>query len=111
MNDITKLITVERLEELRRNGGIVNTDSVTLSTTTPAEIAALATFALGMPQDTTMVERSDDGKVRGFQAAAQPLIKWLAEHVHPNHTVIVSSTHAELLATEISFTTTDYLMD
>ncbi|WP_223497871.1 hypothetical protein [Serratia sp. JSRIV001] len=33
----------------------------------------------------------------GFEEAAKPLIKWLAENVHPHHTVIVTSTNAELL--------------
>lgn len=32
-----------------------------------------------------------------FEKAARPLIKWLAENVHPHHTVIVTPTGAELL--------------
>lgn len=32
-----------------------------------------------------------------FKQAALPLIKWLCENVHPHHSVIVTSTNAELL--------------
>ncbi|MGE4944095.1 hypothetical protein [Yersinia enterocolitica] len=32
-----------------------------------------------------------------FEEASKPLIKWLAENVHPHHTVIVTSTGAELI--------------
>lgn len=32
-----------------------------------------------------------------FEAAAKPLIAWLAENVHPHHKVVVTATHAELL--------------
>lgn len=47
----------------------------------------------------------------GFDEAAQPLIKWLAENVHPHHTAVVTSTSAELLELERSFSTTEYLRD
>lgn len=32
-----------------------------------------------------------------FEEAAKPLIKWLAENVHPHHTAIVDQSSAELL--------------
>ncbi|MGQ6297114.1 hypothetical protein ACUNGJ_00845 [Serratia sp. IR-2025] len=32
-----------------------------------------------------------------FEEAAKPLIKWLAENVHPHHTAIVDQSTAELL--------------
>lgn len=32
-----------------------------------------------------------------FKEAALPLIKWLAENVHPHHTAVVTATNAELL--------------
>jgi hypothetical protein len=46
-----------------------------------------------------------------FEEAARPLIKWLAENVHPHHSVIVTSTNAELLSGEQVFTTEEYLLD
>ncbi|WP_019210831.1 hypothetical protein [Yersinia massiliensis] len=35
-------------------------------------------------------------KLASFEEATKPLIKWLAENVHPHHTVIVTGTGAEL---------------
>ncbi|MFT2797525.1 hypothetical protein [Serratia sp. N21D137] len=46
-----------------------------------------------------------------FEEAAKPLIKWLAENVHPHHTVIVTSTNAELLEGSMSFPTDEFLKD
>ncbi|WP_336981810.1 MULTISPECIES: hypothetical protein [unclassified Cedecea] len=51
-----------------------------------------------------------DKKV-SFEAVARPLIKWLAENVHPHHSVIVTSTHAELLMGEMVLSTDEYLKD
>ncbi|EAP3677154.1 hypothetical protein EAP82_24285 [Salmonella enterica] len=36
-----------------------------------------------------------------FQEAANPLMKWLAENVHQHHQAIVTSSHAELLESQI----------
>lgn len=38
-----------------------------------------------------------DQPVEEFEAAARPLMKYLAENHHPHHTAIVNSSHAELL--------------
>ena len=46
-----------------------------------------------------------------FAEASEPLIKWLAENVHPHHSVIVTSTHAELLQGEKVHRTEKYLRD
>ncbi|HBC7422537.1 TPA: hypothetical protein KEY88_005310 [Serratia marcescens] len=46
-----------------------------------------------------------------FDEAAKPLIKWLAENVHPHHTAVVTSTSAELLEGKCSLSTTEYLRD
>ncbi|WP_447885237.1 hypothetical protein [Serratia fonticola] len=56
---------------------------------------------------------SDESAQRrnGFEEAAKPLIKWLAENVHPHHTVIVTSTNAELLEGSMSFPTDEFLKD
>ena len=41
-------------------------------------------------------------EVGQLKEAARPLIKWLNENVHPHHSVIVTSTNAELLEGECS---------
>jgi len=46
-----------------------------------------------------------------FDDAAKPLIKWLAENVHPHHTAIVTSIHAELLEGQSVVNTEEYLKD
>ena len=46
-----------------------------------------------------------------FEEAAKPLIKWLAENIHPHHTVIVTSTNADLLEGSMSFPTDEFLKD
>ncbi|WP_419236610.1 hypothetical protein [Serratia fonticola] len=48
---------------------------------------------------------------KGFEEAAKPLIKWLAENVHPHHTVIVTSNNAELLEGSMAFPTDEFLKD
>jgi hypothetical protein len=37
---------------------------------------------------------------QSFEAAAKPLIQWLAEHGHPHQAVIVRDTHAHLFTGE-----------
>ncbi|MEQ9902557.1 hypothetical protein [Pectobacterium aroidearum] len=46
-----------------------------------------------------------------FEDVARSLIKWLAESVHPHHSVIVDSTHAELLEGQRVVSTKEYLRD
>ena len=46
-----------------------------------------------------------------FAEAAEPLIKWMAENVHPHHSAIVTSTGAELLMSERVHNTEKYLKD
>ncbi|EHU00443.1 hypothetical protein CKS_2369 [Pantoea stewartii subsp. stewartii DC283] len=46
-----------------------------------------------------------------FAEASEPLIKWLAENVHPHHSVIVTATHAELLQGEKVHRTEKFLRD
>lgn len=50
-------------------------------------------------------------KMKSFEEAANPLIKWLAENEHPHHTAIVSSTHAELLESKLAFPTEEFIKD
>ncbi len=54
---------------------------------------------------------SNEEKQRSFEDAAKPLIKWLAENVHPHHSVIVTSTHAELLEGQMVCKTDEFLRD
>lgn len=46
-----------------------------------------------------------------FEAAAKPLIKWLAENAHPHHSAIVTCTDAELLMSECVVKTEEFLKD
>lgn len=46
-----------------------------------------------------------------FEAAAEPLIKFLAERVHPHHTVIVTNMSAELLEGRMGVRTEAFLKD
>lgn len=42
-----------------------------------------------------------DDKQKEFEAVCRPVIKWLAENGNPHHTVIVTTTGAELLSGEM----------
>lgn len=53
---------------------------------------------------------SDDSK-KEFEEAAKPLIKFLAQTVHPHHTVVVTATGAELLEGQVSVRTNEFLVD
>ncbi|HEM6691741.1 TPA: hypothetical protein ACKFWG_004019 [Citrobacter koseri] len=46
-----------------------------------------------------------------FEEAAKPLIKWLSENGNPHHSVIVTPISAELVATEQTFQTEEFLKD
>ena len=47
-----------------------------------------------------------------FESLARPLIKWLNDHCHPHHTIIITHTNAELLEGSVSTgEITDYLRD
>jgi len=52
-----------------------------------------------------------EDKQQSFEEVTRPLIKWLAENVHPHHSVIVTSTHAELLEGQQVISTEEYLKD
>lgn len=51
------------------------------------------------------------GKSVSFEEVAKPLIKWMAENVHPHSTAVVDSTSAALYSAEQSFQTEEYLKD
>ncbi|ANR76994.1 hypothetical protein BBB57_01215 [Kosakonia sacchari] len=46
-----------------------------------------------------------------FEEVTRPVIKWLAQNVHPHHSVIIDSTHAELLEGQSVVHTEEYLRD
>jgi len=46
-----------------------------------------------------------------FEAITRPVIEWLNKNCHPHVTVVVTTTHAELLEGLCAFTTTDYVRD
>ncbi|WP_232811200.1 hypothetical protein [Serratia proteamaculans] len=46
-----------------------------------------------------------------FEEAAKPLIKWLAENVHPHHTAIVDQSSAELLMGQQRVATQEFVKD
>lgn len=46
-----------------------------------------------------------------FEEIVRPLMEWLANHHHPHTTIILTSTHAELVEGLIGFTTNDYIKD
>lgn len=48
---------------------------------------------------------------KAFEESARPLIKWLAENVHPHHHVVVTSTSAQLLQGQMSMSDESFLRD
>ena len=52
-----------------------------------------------------------EAEPKTFEQAAEPLIKWMAENVHPHHSVIVTATGAELLEGQKCHKTTEFLVD
>jgi hypothetical protein len=75
------------------------------------EIAERARALLTAPEAAEPQGPSNDFSAR-FREASLPLIKWLAENVHPHHTAIVTGTGAELLQGELSTgEVLDYLRD
>ena len=50
-------------------------------------------------------------KQKSFEEVAKPLIKWLCENANPHCSVIITSTHAELVSGEMAVNTNEYLVD
>jgi len=55
--------------------------------------------------------KEEKERMESFQEAAKPLIKWLNDNCHPHHTVIVTTTNAELNEGQLSFNTIEFLKD
>ncbi len=56
-----------------------------------------------------MTQKTYDQKT--FAEAAEPLIKWLNDNACPHASVIVTTTSAELVTSEIVHTTTQFVKD
>ncbi|WP_432372362.1 hypothetical protein ACRPHP_16705 [Pantoea allii] len=52
-----------------------------------------------------------EDKMKSFEEAAKPLIKWLAGNVNPHHQAVVTSTDAELLSAECFVKNESFLKD
>lgn len=50
-------------------------------------------------------------KQQQFEEAAKPLLKYLSENHHPHTKVIVTSSSAELVESEMVFNTDEFLTD
>lgn len=52
-----------------------------------------------------------DNKREDFDNIVKPVMKWLAENMHPHAVILVSSVSAELLESSIGLNTTEFLVD
>lgn len=50
-------------------------------------------------------------QTKEFEEAAKPLIKWMAENLHPHHVAIVENTGAQLLEGKAIARVVDYIKD
>lgn len=67
--------------------------------------------ALKKAQKIMALKETEQKKPASFEEAAKPLIKWMAENVHPHHTAVITSNSAELLETKMCSRTDEYLKD
>jgi len=52
-----------------------------------------------------------NAQFEGFEDVVKPVIKWMAENMHPHSMVVIDSLHAELLEGSKSVVTDEYLVD
>ncbi|PHI31177.1 hypothetical protein [Budvicia aquatica] len=83
------------LQEYFPNGGR-DWDNVT---------AVIDAIAEGKIPNVTMFTNST------FESAVEPAIKWLNDNVHPHHTIVITSTDAELLEGQQTHRTEKFLKD
>ena len=50
-------------------------------------------------------------RLQSFTEAAKPLIKWLNDNGHPHMTILVTTTHAELLEGVVVINTDEFVKD
>lgn len=50
-------------------------------------------------------------KRKQFEDIVKPIIKWMAENLHPHTTIIIDSNSAELLEGQCAITTNEFLID
>ena len=53
----------------------------------------------------------DDSARSAFEAAARPLIEWLAKNTNPHTSVVVTSNSAEMMEGHLLVKTDEYLQD
>jgi hypothetical protein len=58
-----------------------------------------------------MHKRFTEEDIEEFRALIRPLIQWLNSKCNPHMKVIVDSTFAELVSSEFSFSTEEFLKD
>ena len=46
-----------------------------------------------------------------FEQLARPLMQFLNDHTNPHHSIIITTTTAEVVSGECAFTTMDYVKD
>lgn len=46
-----------------------------------------------------------------FERLSREMMKWMNENCHPHMTVIIDHTTAQLVSSEVAFTTHEYLRD
>lgn len=110
MTEDKKGSALDVLQEYFPNGGY-DFDAVTKLLDAIVEGKIPGIGAVDAPGKDYYSEANYSARPDGFEEAAKPLIKWLAESVHPHHTVIVTSTHAELLQGEHVVNTEEFLKD
>ena len=65
-----------------------------------------------LDKDEAARRRQMERRIRSFTKAARPLIRWLADNVHPHHAAHVTSTGAELFEGSLNTgRVLDYLTD
>ena len=50
-------------------------------------------------------------KRKEFEEVVKPVIKWMAENLHPHTTIIIDSVSAELLEGQCAISTNEFLID
>lgn len=110
MTEDKKAAALDVLQEYFPNGGH-DFDAVIKLLDAIVEDKIPGIGAVDGPRKDYYSEANYSARQSGLEDAAKPLIKWLAESVHPHHTVIVTSTSAELLQGEHVVRTEEFLKD
>jgi len=55
-------------------------------------------------------EMQEEKKIQ-FEEVVRPVMKWMAENLHPHTKIIIEANTAELVEGDISFNTNEYIVD